>query len=120
MAVDEKLYFGGGGGGFISGPARKVLVDYTIYTASKIVTAPKLLKVLAEMQTTPVLSGVPLQQMSLYDKKRERIFLNTREAKQISEDKKLWVIPKYKQVSTLAQVTSLTDSGVLEDMMGKW
>lgn len=120
MAVDEKLYFGGGGGGFISGAGKMVLIDYTIYTASKIVTSPKLLKVLADMQTTPVLSGVPLQQMSLYDKKRERIFLNTREAKQIPEDKKLWLIPKYKQVSTLAQVNSLTDSGLLEDMMGKW
>ncbi|HNB25043.1 MAG TPA: hypothetical protein PKZ32_21660 [Candidatus Melainabacteria bacterium] len=119
IATDEKLYFGGGGEGFISGGGKKVLVDYTILTASKIVTSPKLLKVLSEMQTTPALPGVPLQEMSLYDKKRERIFLKTLEAKQIPDDKNLWVIPKYKQVSSITQVTSLTDSGILEDILGK-
>ena len=121
VTTDEKLYFGGGGGGFISGGGKKVIIDYTIFVANKIETSPKLLKVLSEMQTTPTLKGVPLQEISFYnDNKKERIFLRTLSAKQIPDDKKLWNIPKYKQVATQNDVASVTDTGFLEDMVGKW
>lgn len=121
ISSDEKLYFGGGGGGFIAGGGKKIRVDYTIYIAEKIQTSPRMLKVLAEMQTAPNLGGVPLQEISHYsDNNKERIFLRTRSAEQIPDDKKLWEIPKYKQVATQNDVASVTDAGFLEDMVGKW
>jgi len=121
VTSDEKMYFGGGGGGFLSGGGRKVMVDCTIYATNNITTSPKILKVLSEMQTTPVLSGVPLQEISFYrDRKKTKTYLNTLSATQITDDKKFWAIPKYKQVATPNQVTSVTDGGLLEDMVSKW
>ena len=119
-ATDEKLYFKGGGGGFVSGGSRMVKVDYTIYVAEKITTSPKLLKVLAEMQTSPVLDGVPLREESFFnDYRKQRVFLETQEAKQIPDDKKLWDIPKYRQVRTVTEVTNMTDQTFIEDILGK-
>lgn len=121
VSSDEKLYFGGGGGGFISGGGKKIRVDYTIYAADKIQTSPRMHKVLAEMQTTPNLGSVPLEEISHYsDNNKNRTFLRTLSAKQIPDEKKLWEIPNYKQVATQNDVASVTDAGFLEDMVGKW
>jgi hypothetical protein len=121
ISSDEKLYFGGGGGGFISGGGKKIRVDYTIYVADKIQTSPRMLKVLAEMQTAPNLGGIPLQEISHYsDTNKKRMFLRTLSAKQIPNDKKLWEIPKYKQVAKQNDVASVTDAGFLEDMVSEW
>lgn len=121
VSSEEKLYFGGGrSGGFISGGGRKIKVDCTLYIADKIKTSPRLIKVFAEMQTTPILGGIPLQEMSFYhSRNKEKVYLKTLSAKQISDDPKLWAIPKYKLVDKPQQVTSVTDSDLIEDMIGK-
>ncbi len=119
-AYDEKLYFKGGGGGYVSGDSRMIDVEHTMYLANKIRTSPKLVKVLSEMQTAPILDGVPLKQTSYFTQhKKLRVFLDTRDAKEIGDDKKFWAIPKYKLVPTVADVANVTDRGFLEDVMGK-
>jgi hypothetical protein len=119
-AYDEKLYFKGGGGGFVSGGSRMIDVEHTMYLASKIKTSPRLVKVFSEMQTAPTLDGVPLKQTSFFRQHSKlKVFLDTLAAKEVGDDKKFWTIPKYKQVPTVADVTNVTDRGFLEDVMGK-
>lgn len=119
-AYDEKLYFKKGTGGFVAGSSRMIDVEYTLYVASKIKTSPRLVKVFSEMQTAPTLDGLPLKQTSLFTQHNKlRGFLDTLAAKEISDDKKFWAVPKYKQVPTVADVANVTDRGFLEDVMGK-
>jgi hypothetical protein len=119
-AFDEKLYFKGGGGGFVAGGSRMINVEHTLYLASKIKTSPKLIKVLSEMQTGPTLDGIPLKQTSFFAQHNKlKVFLDTLTAKEISDDKKFWTIPKYKVVPTIADVANVTDKGFIEDLIGK-
>lgn len=119
-AYDEKLYFKRGNGSFIAGSGHMIDVEYTLYVASKIKTSPRLVKVFSEMQTAPTLDGLPLKQTSYFRQHNKlRRFLDTLAAKEISDDKKFWAVPKYKVVPTIADVANITDRSFLEDVMGK-
>lgn len=119
-AMEDKLLFKGGGGGFVSGGTKRVFVTYTLYTSDKIRIAPKLVKVLSQLQTVPTLDGVPLREESRFsDSLKVRAYLNTVSTKQISDDKKYWQIPKYRQVARVSDVTSMTDTVFIEDLLGK-
>ncbi len=119
-AFDEKLYFKGGGGGFVAGGSRMINVEHTLFLASKIKTSPKLIKVFSEIQTGPTLDGIPLKQTSFFAQHNKlKTFLDTLTAKEISNDKKFWTIPKYKEVPTIADVANVTDKGFIEDLIGK-
>ncbi len=119
-AHDDKLYFRGGGGGFVSGGSRVINVEHTMYLADKIKTSPKLIKVFSEMQTVPVLDAVPLKETSFYaEHNKLKTYLDTLAVKEIGDDKKLWTLPKYQQMPKVADVVNVTDKGFLEDIMGK-
>lgn len=119
-AMEDKLLFKGGGGGFVSGGTKRVFATYTLYISDKIRIAPKLVKVLSQLQTVPTLDGVPLREESRFsDSLKVRTYLNTISAKQIPDDKKYWQIPKYRQVARVSDVTSMTDTVFIEDLLGK-
>lgn len=117
-ASDEKLYFKGGGGGFMSGGSKHVKVSYTSYIAETIPISPRNCKVLAEMQTMAVLGGVPLRG-TLHREGRVRTDLDTISAKQVPNDNKLWAVPKYKLAASVGDVTNVTDEGFIQDLLGK-
>ncbi len=112
----------GGRGGFISGGGKTENIDFTVYTARKIVTNSKLLKVLCQMETIPIMGGVPLRQTSYYPNRNPKILrvrFDTSAARKISDDKKLWAIPKYKTVVTVTEVASQTDKAFIKDLLGE-
>jgi len=119
-AMEDKLLFKGGGVGFVSGGTKRVFATYTLYTSDKIRIAPKLVKVLSQLQTLPTMDGVPLREESRFsDSMKVRAYLNTTSTKQIPDDKKYWQIPKYRQVARVSDVTSVTDTVFIEDLLGK-
>jgi len=106
--------------GYLSGKPYTQQSSYQLLISRDVLICNTLSKLLAEIQCTPDLHGVPLREITQYGPKdRQRINLITQELKPIKISAERWkVLQSYRTVDSINEVTS-GDSGLLNQFLGK-